>query len=516
MADSNHTAGSEKCLPLRLGHVDEFRQALSLFRMSHFDESTICRLLKLARISDFDPKQPHAAEIASIEPAVLQMLIRLFLYQEVLAREPLEQCISPPVLDAFLSLDLLRHELLTMQGETTGMFYYSPVFLSPIGEMLVASDRNINPNGSPFVPSADFVFPAISQGTIDFLRILPKSPAAEVLELGSGTGIAAFYLSRYCGRVVASDITSRSTHFARFNALLNQCSNVEVLQGDLYSSLENQTFDRIVTHPPYMPVHSQTLICRDGGRTGETILQGIIEGLSKHLRPGGEFYCLSMGLDTANGRFEERALDWLGVAHDQFEVLFALADERTPSVFAANIAPPAAAKELEEIYRTQEVQRVAYGPLVLRRKASAAAKSPANEFWPRAMRVGFSPATDGSCFERIFTWRRWLEDRDAAESISRLKPKLAPGLQLKTLHEVRDTALVPKEFLIETEFPFPKVLKVDPWIVAMIASFDGMVTPADWHAGTVENSALQGPISLSRTLEIVAYLIEHGYLEVQI
>jgi methylase of polypeptide subunit release factors len=35
--------------------------------------------------------------------------------------------------------------------------------------------------------------------------------------------------------------------------LLNDVSNVTVLQGDLYDPVQGQRFDRITIHPPYVP-----------------------------------------------------------------------------------------------------------------------------------------------------------------------------------------------------------------------------------------------------------------------
>ena len=154
---------------------------------------------------------------------------------------------------------------------------------------------------APFVPPADVVFPAIFRGTLRFLRVISKSPGEEALDLCSGTGIGSLVLSRHVRRVVASDLTARATHFARFNRLLNGCENVEVVQGDLYEPVEERTFDRIVAHPPYVPALSETHVFRDAGETGESVLERIVAGLPRHLRLGGTFYGLSAGLGHGGG-----------------------------------------------------------------------------------------------------------------------------------------------------------------------------------------------------------------------
>ena len=112
---------------------------------------------------------------------------------------------------------------------------YAPVLLYPVGGFLIASDRHNSPDGSPFVPPADIVFPAIFAGTLQFLGLVPSGPMEAALDLCSGTGIAAMMMGRTAGRAVAADITARATHFAHFNRLLNDCPNVAIVQGDLYA-----------------------------------------------------------------------------------------------------------------------------------------------------------------------------------------------------------------------------------------------------------------------------------------
>ena len=46
-----------------------------------------------------------------------------------------------------------------------------------------------------------------------------------------------------------------------------------VVEGDMYAPVEGLTFDRIVTHPPYIPAKQTGLIFRDGGEDGEQIIR---------------------------------------------------------------------------------------------------------------------------------------------------------------------------------------------------------------------------------------------------
>jgi methylase of polypeptide subunit release factors len=71
-----------------------------------------------------------------------------------------------------------------------------------------------------------------------------------------GTGIAALVAAQKdAAHAWAFDITARATHFAEFNRRLNAIPNVTAAEGDLYAPAGGQTFDRIVAHPPYLPVY---------------------------------------------------------------------------------------------------------------------------------------------------------------------------------------------------------------------------------------------------------------------
>src|SRR5579885_3650218 len=142
----------------------------------------------------------------------------------------------------------------------------------------------------------DIVFPAISRHTCQFLETLPQYPCEDLLDLCSGTGVAALVaVSRYARRAWAVDITERATRCAEFNILLNDLTQVTAIQGDLYAPLNGRMFDRIVAHPPYVPVMKPSKIYYDGGEDGERVTRAIIAGLPQHLKPGGSFYCLTMG-----------------------------------------------------------------------------------------------------------------------------------------------------------------------------------------------------------------------------
>jgi len=92
--------------------------------------------------------------------------------------------------------------------------------------------------------------------------------------------------------VTAVDVSRKAVLTARLNARLNGV-RVQVLRGDLFAPLRRARFDAIVSNPPYVPAHSDTLPARgparawDAGRDGRALLGRICAAAPGHLRPGG-------------------------------------------------------------------------------------------------------------------------------------------------------------------------------------------------------------------------------------
>ncbi len=81
----------------------------------------------------------------------------------------------------------------------------------------------------------------------------PKAPdRSRMLDMGCGTGIVGAYAARSGFDVTSVDINPDAVRVARANAILNGLEDkITVLQGDLFSPLEGQTFDLVCFGPPY-------------------------------------------------------------------------------------------------------------------------------------------------------------------------------------------------------------------------------------------------------------------------
>ena len=87
------------------------------------------------------------------------------------------------------------------------------------------------------------------------LARIPVDRPCRVLDLGTGSGIIAVTLARLrpLAELVALDISAAALALAQENARNLEASNVQFIESDWYSALDNvEKFDIIVGNPPYI------------------------------------------------------------------------------------------------------------------------------------------------------------------------------------------------------------------------------------------------------------------------
>jgi release factor glutamine methyltransferase len=92
--------------------------------------------------------------------------------------------------------------------------------------------------------------------------------------------------------VTAVDASLPAVLATRLNAWRSGV-RVRVLRGDLFSPVEGERFDLVVSNPPYVPSGPGSPQAQgprhayDGGPDGRAFIDRICDGLPQHLRPGG-------------------------------------------------------------------------------------------------------------------------------------------------------------------------------------------------------------------------------------
>jgi release factor glutamine methyltransferase len=144
------------------------------------------------------------------------------------------------------------------------------------------------------------------------LDFIPVDGPADILDLGTGTGIIAVTLAaeRPRVRVIATDLSPDALAVARENAARHGGMNIRFGLGHWFDAVpENGRFDLIVSNPPYIAdqdphlrqgdVRFEPELALISGPEGLDALAAIAEAARHRLKPGGRLL-LEHGYDQAD------------------------------------------------------------------------------------------------------------------------------------------------------------------------------------------------------------------------
>jgi hypothetical protein len=500
-------------VPLRVG-TEQVAQTIRLgLERVGFTEHVICERLSIPSLEGvgmplFKSLAPRIAGAGALDALA-------FLFGDLISSDALGEHLTPEEIEAFFEADLIRR---WNDSGSDDNRLYSPVRFVPLSlphlqsDLWLVGDRGDRPDGSAFAPFADIVFPGQNPLTRHFLKLLPRSPCRTALDLCAGTAVAGLAMAGVAEHCAAGDIAERSVHFARFNRWLNKCDRLELVCGDLYEPVAGRRFDRIVAHPPYVPALTQQLTYRDGGQTGDEIVQRVIAGLPQHLSEGGTFHVLCLAMDTADGLFEERARTWLGDAEREFDIVFAIDSRTPPELIAGRLVDRAGGSQRDfdqwrDLFQGLRVKEFVYGALAGRRFAS----DRTGEAFTR--RVLLTDDCTGEAFESLFRCFDWLRLPDREARVLSLTPRLPPDLHLEVRHRVENNSFVPGAYaLTNGGQPFFARLDTEAWVAAMMSEFDGTRTVREVFASAVARARVPSGFDEHDVARMVAFLLERGCL----
>ena len=229
----------------RFPDAADYTALRELLTAAEYTTDRICRRMDLPTVYNFQSIVEGRTSRIEVE-SKLDLLIRLFMDAEPVSWDTTRSFFSE------MELAILKRLGLVVDHD--GARARATTLLYPTGSLFIASDLDHGAeSGDRETLAEDVVYPAITKNTQHFLSSLPTTRCEKLLELCSGTGIAALLGAPHADHAWAIDITARATECARFNAALNGIDNVTALEGDLYEPVYGETFDRIVAHPPYIP-----------------------------------------------------------------------------------------------------------------------------------------------------------------------------------------------------------------------------------------------------------------------
>jgi methylase of polypeptide subunit release factors len=492
-------------VPLRIASAEAFARVRQFCRDADFDDATVCRALAVKELHQADELDWANVDLDTVADGLRWCIDVLF--RGLPAPESQSRAIcGDAAFAAFFELGLL--EVARHRPDMV----ISPVWIYPVDDFLIVSDRRDNAAGATAIAGDDVIFPAIDVGTLRFLHFMPDARGGEALDLCGGCGVGALHAARTARYAATVDVTSRSTAFAEFNAHLNGMP-IASLCGDLYAPVHNRRFDLITAHPPYVPTYGRAYVFRDGGDSGEIIVRRVIEGLPTHLRTDGVAMLVCAGRDTADEMFEQRVTSWLGPDATDFDIVFGLIKNLTIEDVVASLqsrSQPLTAEEARELRaRLAELKtrQFAYGVLMLRRYGDPINETP--------LRIRLTETTVPADLDRLLHWRAFRRQAGFKPWLSAARPRFTSNTELAARHVVQDNRLIPSELTFHADGAFQSALRLDAWMVSIVANCDGERSTIDIFNAARSRDEMPEAFTFEDFANLVALMVEHGILEVE-
>jgi SAM-dependent methyltransferase len=154
----------------------------------------------------------------------------------------------------------------------------------------------------------------------------PRDLVARALDLGCGQGIQALLVEDHADVVVATDRNPRAVSFTRLAAALAGVE-VDAREGDLLEPVAGETFDLVVSNPPFVVSPGRRYTYRDAGLEGDEVCRRLVSEIPTRLAPGGHAVLLVNWLHLAGEDGDARVRSWFeGTGCDGWVVQRELAD----------------------------------------------------------------------------------------------------------------------------------------------------------------------------------------------
>jgi release factor glutamine methyltransferase len=138
-----------------------------------------------------------------------------------------------------------------------------------------------------------------AEDSLSLIEIIDVKKGDRVLDMGTGSGIAALHCAKAGAVVTAADINPVAVRCAKDNAKRNSLA-ISAVQSDLFSRVSG-IFDVISFNPPYLPseMDGADNPAWTGGSTGHEIIERFLKEAKPHLAPGGTVYVILSSLSVS-------------------------------------------------------------------------------------------------------------------------------------------------------------------------------------------------------------------------
>ncbi|MGW0335620.1 DUF7059 domain-containing protein [Streptomyces sp. NPDC003011] len=344
--------------------------------------------------------------------------------------------------------------------------------------------------------------------------ITVRTPVPAALDLGTGSGIQALHAVQHATRVTATDLNPRALHITALTLALSGAPAADLREGSLFEPVrDDETFDLIVSNPPFVISPDARLTYRDGGLGGDDLCRSLVQGAGDRLNEGGFAQFLANWQHVEGEDWQDRLRSWVPRGCDAWIVQREVQDVTQYAELWLRDAgdhrgDPADYQTrydawLDE-FEARKVKAVGFGWITLR-KTGAAVPSVTVEEWPHPVEQPLGDAVRAH-FERL----DYLRAHDDAALLA-AHFKLAPEIVQEQVG--LPGAEDPEHVVLRQNRGMRRATKVDTVGAGFAGVCDGSLS-----AGRILDAIAQlvgeDPVSLrDRTPAQIRLLVEQGFLE---
>ncbi|MGW1363298.1 DUF7059 domain-containing protein [Streptomyces chartreusis] len=442
----------------------------------------------------------------------LEALVRLFLLQQPVAHARVADVL--PV-DACLDSGWLVRVGGPSDDDIAATVDVRP-YGGPGGEdWFIVSDLGCAVGGAGGIGSKDEgVVLGVGGASTTLAGITVRTPVSAALDVGTGSGIQALHAAQHATRVTATDLNPRALHITALTLALSGAPAADLREGSLFEPLkDDETYDLIVSNPPFVISPGARLTYRDGGMGGDDLCRSIVQGAGTRLNEGGFAQFLANWQHVAGEDWQDRLRSWVPRGCDAWIVQREVQDVtqyaelwlRDAGDHRGDAAEYQARYDawLDE-FEARKVRAVGFGWITLRR-TSAAVPSITVEEWPHPVEQPL-----GDTVREHFARLDYLRARDDAALLEDHFRLVAEVVQEQVgLPGAED----PEHVVLRQHRGMRRATQVDTVGAGFAGVCDGSLS-----AGRILDAIAQlmgeDPVMLrDRTPAQIRLLVEQGFLE---
>ncbi|WP_328943975.1 class I SAM-dependent methyltransferase [Streptomyces sp. NBC_00250] len=244
----------------------------------------------------------------------LETLVRIFLLQQTVGSERAA---------AALPLDeALADGWVVREDDTVSATVDVRPYGGPDGEdWFIVSDLGCAVGGAGGIGKKDEgVVLGVGGASTTLAGITVRTPVSSALDLGTGSGIQALHAAQHATLVTATDLNPRALDFTRLTLALSGAREAELLTGSLFEPVDGDTYDLIVSNPPFVISPGARLTYRDGGMGGDDLCRTLVQQAGERLNDGGYAQFLANWQHVEGEEWQDRLRSWVPAGCDAWIV----------------------------------------------------------------------------------------------------------------------------------------------------------------------------------------------------